>query len=82
MSKRPDNMVRKISLGFSMPAQSVLALLCMLLSVSIVTADDWSYGRATWYDDNQQGSCHYYKDIPDYYGAWPDTMEGFGSSCG
>ena len=29
-----------------------------------------------------QGSCQYKDQIPELYAAWPDTLEGFKSSCG
>ncbi|GBF90955.1 hypothetical protein Rsub_03810 [Raphidocelis subcapitata] len=45
-------------------------------------AGEWSTGRATFYDDNTQGSCRYGTKIPSMYAAWPDVQEGFGASCG
>jgi hypothetical protein len=29
-----------------------------------------------------QGSCHFGTNIPEFYAAWPDTLEGFQGSCG
>lgn len=46
------------------------------------SADGYFHGRATFYDDNQQGSCHYGTNIPEAYAAWPDSQEGFAQSCG
>jgi hypothetical protein len=28
-----------------------------------------------------RGACQYFKNIPEWYAAWPDTMEGFAGSC-
>jgi hypothetical protein len=29
-----------------------------------------------------QGSCGFGVNIPEFYAAWPDTLEGYASSCG
>jgi hypothetical protein len=48
----------------------------------VLSDQQWIEGRATFYDDNTQGSCHFKTDIPAMYAAWPDTLAGFEGSCG
>lgn len=69
--------------------QLLVVISCLLPGASASADRDeratrarWVAGRATFYDDNKQGSCHFGKDIPDMYAAWPDTMRGFKGSCG
>ncbi|KAI8472475.1 MAG: RlpA-like double-psi beta-barrel-protein domain-containing protein-containing protein [Monoraphidium minutum] len=67
-----------------------LPLLLALLGAALLlqggaaaaAAEAWIEGRATFYDDNQQGSCKYYEKVPQFYGAWPDTLDAFAGSCG
>ncbi|WIA30234.1 hypothetical protein OEZ86_000325 [Tetradesmus obliquus] len=61
---------------------ALLLVVAVLACSKLVHADDFKYGRATFYDDNGQGACQYFNNIPEWYAAWPDTMEGFSGSCG
>ncbi|KAF6265353.1 hypothetical protein COO60DRAFT_1689872 [Scenedesmus sp. NREL 46B-D3] len=73
--------MRTSSPFYCLAAALHVVLLAASLLLSSVTADEYTYGRATFYDDNQQGSCQYFNNIPEWYGAWPDSMPGF-PNCG